>query len=87
MLQLRVGENEFLLSPEAVHIIMQTVKDCEVLDSKHVGTNKGTQGYSNAYVPIVYKPKILRDVLKCKPVDDDLIDTIKLTMKLNDYAP
>ena len=87
MLQLRVGGHEFLLSPEGVATIMQAVKDCEVLETKHVGSGKGTQGYDLSYVPIVYKPRLLRDALKCAPVDQDLIDTIKLTMKLNDYKP
>ena len=56
------------------------------MDEKHVGSDKGTQGYCNAYVPLVYKPK-LATTLECLPIDVDLIDTIKLTMKLNDYKP
>jgi hypothetical protein len=87
MLQLRVGDRQFLISPEGVATIMGVVKDCEVMGEKHIGTNKGTQGYDNSYVPIVYKPTVLSEALPCKPVDEDLIDTIKLTMKLNDYKP
>ena len=87
MLQFRVGDRQFLISPEGVAKIMDVVKDCEVMGEKHVGTYKGTQGYGNAYVPLVYKPTVLSEALPCKPVDQDLIDTIKLTMKLNDYAP
>lgn len=87
MLQLRVGAHEFLLTPEKLGVIMGAVKGCEVMSEKHVGTDKGTQGYSNSYVPLVYTPKQLPEVLKCQPVDQDLIDTIKLTMKLNDYKP
>lgn len=86
MLQLRVGTKNFLLTPEKLGAIMQAVQDCEVMDEKHMGTDKGTQGYMNSYVPIVYKPK-LATTLECQPIDDDLIDTIKLTMKLNDYKP
>jgi hypothetical protein len=86
MLQLRVGDKNFLLPPEGLSTIMETLKGCEVMDEKHVGTDKGTQGFMNSYVPIVYKPR-LQTVLQCQPVDDDLIDTIKLTMKLNDYKP
>lgn len=87
MLQLRVGAHNFLLTPEKLGVIMSTVKGCEVMSEKHVGTDKGSQGYSNSYVPLVYAPKNLSEVLKCEPVDQDLIDTIKLTMKLNDYKP
>jgi hypothetical protein len=87
MFQLRVGSNNFLLPPDRLAILMATLKGCEVMDEKHVGTDKGTQGYDNAYVPLVYKPTVLSEALPCKPVDQDLIDTIKLTMKLNDYKP
>lgn len=87
MLQLRVGSNEFLLSPDKLASIVGMLKGCEVIDTKHVGSGKGTQGYDNSYVPIVYTPRLLNESLKCVPVDEDLIDTIKLTMKLNDYKP
>ena len=87
MLQLRVGECQFLIPPDRLATIMATLRGCEVMGEKHIGTNKGTQGYDNAYVPLVYKPKVLSGALPCKPVDQDLIDTIKLTMKLNDYKP
>lgn len=87
MLQLRVGEENFLLTPEQLSVIMGAVKGCEVIGEKHVGTDKGSQGYLNSYVPIVHTPKQLSEVLKCRPVDQDLIDTIKLTMKLNGYTP
>lgn len=87
MLQLRVGAHNFLLTPEQLGVIMSTVKGCEVMSEKHVGTDKGSQGYLNSYVPLVFEPKNLSETLKCEPVDQDLIDTIKLTMKLNDYKP
>ena len=87
MLQLRVGAHDFLLTPEKLGVIMGAVKGCEVMSEKHVGADKGSQGYTNAYVPLVFSPKNLPEVLKCQPVDQDLIDTIKLTMKLNDYKP
>ena len=87
MLQLRVGDRNFLLPPEGVATIMSALRDCEVMGENHVGSGKGTQGYDNSYVPLVYKPKVLSDALPLKPVDQDLIDTIKLTMKLNDYKP
>lgn len=87
MLQLRVGAHDFLLTPEQLGVIMGAVKGCEVMSEKHVGTDNGTQGYSNSYVPLVYTPKNLPEVLKCQPVEQDLIDTIKLTMTLNSYKP
>ena len=86
MLKLNIGSKYFLLPPDRLATIMATLKGCEVLDEKHVGTDKGTQGYGNAYVPMVYAPKLPK-VLICEPVEEDLIDTIKLTMKLNDYKP
>ncbi len=86
MLQLNVGSKAFLLTPDKLATIMATLKGCEVMDTKHVGADKGTQGYGNSYVPIVYEPK-LSEALTCTPIDQDLIDTIKLTMKLNDYKP
>lgn len=87
MLQLRVGAKNFLLTPDKLATIVDALKGCEVMDEKHVGTDKGTQGYSNSYVPLVYQPKQLPEHLSCLPIDQDLIDTIKLTMKLNDYKP
>jgi hypothetical protein len=87
MLQLRVGAKNFLLTPDKLAMVVDTLRGCEVIDEKHVGTDKGTQGYSNSYVPLVYTPKSLPDTLSCQPIDQDYIDTIKLTMKLNDYKP
>ena len=87
MLQLRVGAKNFLLPPDKLVSIVEALKGCEVMDEKHVGTDKGTQGYMNSYVPLVYQPKRLSEHLTCEPVDQDYIDTIKLTMKLNDYKP
>lgn len=86
MLQLRVGSKEFLLCPDKLTAIIDVLKGCEVMDEVHVGQDKGSQGYGNAYVPVVYKPN-LKSTLMCLPVDDDLVDTIKLTMKLNDIKP
>ena len=87
MFQLRVGAHDFLLTPEKLGVVMSAVKECEVISEKHVGSDKGSQGYCNAYVPLVYAPKNLPEIFKCQPVEQDLIDTIKLTMKLNDYKP
>ena len=81
--QLRVGSKEFLVTADQLADVMAILENCEYMGEHHVGKGKGSQGYDNSYVPVVRKPR-LRDVLMCLPVDDDLIDTIKLTMKLND---
>jgi hypothetical protein len=57
------------------------------MSEKHVGADNGSQGYNNSYVPLVYAPKNLPEIFKCQPVEQDLIDTIKLTMTLNGYKP
>ena len=84
--QLRIGSKEFLVPAEKIADLMAAIEDCEIMDELHVGTDKGSQGYGNAYVPVVHKP-VLKNVLLCMPVDENLIDTIKLTMKLNDIKP
>jgi hypothetical protein len=57
----------------------------EHLTETHVGNNKGSQGYQNAFIPVI-KPVVTHELFTVSPVNQDYIDTIKLTMKLDDTS-
>jgi hypothetical protein len=59
------------------------LSSAEHLSETHVGNNLGSQGYQNAYVPTI-KPVVTHELFMVAPMNQDYIDTIKLTMKIND---
>jgi ribosome-interacting GTPase 1 len=63
--------------------IIDTLADAEHLTETHVGTNLGSQGYQNSFVPVI-KPVVANDLFNVMAINQDYIDTIKLTMKIND---
>ena len=76
-----INGHSVLVDVGQLEILTDTLACAEYLTETHVGTNMGSQGYQNAYVPIV-KPVVPHDLLTVSPVNQDFIDTIKLSMKL-----
>ena len=77
-----VSGTALLLTQHQLEILMTAVQDAEQLSEKHVGNNKGSQGYNNAYVPTL-EAKQPHDWLTVSIVADDFIDATKLAMKLD----
>lgn len=77
-----VSGTALLLTQHQLEILMTAVQDAEQLSEKHVGNNKGSQGYNNAYVPTL-EVKQPHDWLAATLVTDDFIDATKLAMKLD----
>jgi ribosome-interacting GTPase 1 len=63
--------------------IIDVLADAEHLTESHVGTNLGSQGYQNSFVPVI-KPVVANDLFNVMAINQDYIDTIKLSMKIND---
>jgi len=72
-----------LVDAEQLNIIIDALTGAEHLTETHVGNNQGSHGYNNAYVPVI-KPIVTHELFTVAPVNQDYIDTIKLTMKIND---
>ena len=72
-----------LVDAEQLNIIIDALADAEHLTETHVGNNQGSHGYNNAYVPTI-KSVVTHELFTVAPVNQDYIDTIKLTMKIND---
>jgi hypothetical protein len=71
-----------ILNESQMALFLTAVQDAEQLAEKHVGTNKGSQGYSNSYIPTV-EVKQPHEWLQVHIVADDFIDATKLAMKLD----
>jgi hypothetical protein len=71
-----------VLSQVQFDILMTAVQDAYQMSEKHVGTNKGSQGYNNSYVPTI-EIKQPHDWLVVNPVADDFVDATLLAMKLD----
>jgi hypothetical protein len=71
-----------ILNEAQMALFLTAVQDAEQLAEKHVGNGKGSQGYSNAYIPTV-EVKQPHDWLQVHIVADDFIDATKLAMKLD----
>lgn len=80
--QLNISGKQIILTQHQLAILLTAVQDAEQLGEKHVGNHQGSQGYNNAYVPLV-EVKQPHDWLQVHIVADDFIDAIKLTMKVN----
>lgn len=71
-----------ILNEAQVALLMTAVQDAEQLAEKHVGTQKGSQGYQNSYIPTL-EVKQPHDWLQVSLVADDFVDAAKLAMKLD----
>ena len=83
--KMTVNGHNILVDANQLDILMDVFADAEFLTETHVGNNQGTQGYQNAYVPAI-KSVITHELFTVAPISEDYIDTIKLTMKINDNA-
>jgi len=81
--RLTVNGNNLLVDIHQLETIVDTLADAEHLTESHVGTNLGSQGYQNSFVPVI-KPVVANDLFNVVAINQDYIDTIKLTMKIND---
>jgi hypothetical protein len=75
-----------ILDQTQLDILMTAVQDAHQLAEKHVGANKGSQGYNNAYIPTI-EVKQPHDWLAVQLVADDFVDATKLAMKLDTGEP
>lgn len=80
--KVQVSGIPLILNEAQMTLLLAAVQDAEQLSEKHVGTGKGSQEYSNAYVPTV-EGKQPHDWLQVHIVTDDFIEAVKLTMKLD----
>jgi hypothetical protein len=71
-----------ILNQTQLEILMTAVQDAHQLAEKHVGTNKGSQGYNNSYIPTL-EVKQPHEWLGVTLVADDFIEATKLAMKLD----
>ena len=80
--KVQVSGVPLILNETQMALLLSAVQDAEQLSEKHVGANRGSQGYNNSYVPTV-EVKQPHDWLQVHIVADDFIDTVKLTMKMH----
>jgi heme-binding NEAT domain protein len=71
-----------ILGQTQLDILVTAVQDAYQISEKHVGTNKGSQGYNNSYIPTI-EVKQPHDWLGVTIVADDFIEATKLAMKLD----
>ena len=83
--KMTVNGHNILVDANQLDTIMTVFADAEFLTETHVGNNQGTQGYQNSYVPAI-KPVVTHELFTVAPISEDYIDTIKLTMKLDDNS-
>ena len=81
--RLTVNGNNLLLDIHQLEKIVDILADTEHLTESHVGNNQGSQGYQNAFIPVI-RPVVPNDLFNVVAINQDYIDTIKLTMKVND---
>ena len=81
--RLTVNGNNLLVDINQLETIIDVLADAEHLTESHVGTNLGSQGYQNSFVPVI-KPVVANDLFNVMAINQNYIDTVKLTMKIND---
>ena len=81
--KMTINGHNILVNAQQLEAIVDTLASAEFLTETHVGNNIGSQGYQNAYIPAI-KPVVTHELFTVAPMNQDLIDTIKLSMKLND---
>lgn len=83
--KLTVNGHNVLVDAGQLEILTDMLSHAEHLTETHVGNYQGSQGYNNAYVPVI-KPVVTHELFTVSPVNQDYIDTVKLTMKLDDNS-
>jgi hypothetical protein len=79
---INVSGKNLALTEHQLAVLLTAVQDADLMDQKHVGKNKGSQGYDNAYVPTI-ECKQTHEWLQVAVMPDDFVDAIKLSMKLD----
>jgi heme-binding NEAT domain protein len=79
--KLNVGGATVLLNQTQLETMLVALQDAYQMSEMHVGTNKGSQGYNNSYVPTV-EIKQPHDWLVVSLVADDFVEATKLAMLL-----
>jgi aerobic-type carbon monoxide dehydrogenase small subunit (CoxS/CutS family) len=80
--RLTVNGSQLLLDIHQLESVIDILATTEQLTESHVGANQGSQGYQSAFVPVI-KPVVTHEIFTVAPVNQDYIDTIKLSMKLD----
>jgi hypothetical protein len=80
--QISMCGRNVILTEAQLELLITAVQDADQLSEKYVGSGAGSQGSGNNYVPVIER-KLLHDWLQVQVMQDDFIDTIKLTMKLD----
>lgn len=80
---INISGKNLALTEHQLSLLMTAVQDADVMDQKHVGAKKGSQGYGKAYIPTVESLQP-HEWLQVAVMPDDYIDAIKLTMKLDE---
>ena len=80
--KLTINGHHVLVDARQLEILTDTLSFAEHLTETHVGNNQGSQGYLSAFVPVI-KPVVTHEIFTVAPVNQDYIDTIKLSMKLD----
>jgi aerobic-type carbon monoxide dehydrogenase small subunit (CoxS/CutS family) len=83
--KMTINGHNVLVDAGQLEILTDTLSHAEYLTETRVGDNMGSQGYNNAYVPFI-KPVVTHELFTVSPVNQDYIDTIKLSMKLNEQT-
>jgi aerobic-type carbon monoxide dehydrogenase small subunit (CoxS/CutS family) len=81
--RLTVNGSQLLLDIHQLESVIDILATTEQLTESHVGANQGSQGYQNAFVPVI-KPVVPNDLFHVGAINQDYIDTIKLSMKLTE---
>ena len=77
-----INGHSVLVDARQLEILTDTLSFAEYLTETHVGAGQGSQGYQSAFVPVI-KPVVTHEIFTVAPVNQDYIDTIKLSMKLD----
>ena len=83
--KMTINGHNVLVDAGQLEILTDMLSHAEHLTETHVGNYQGSQGYNNAYVPTI-KPVVTHELFTVSPVNQDYIDTVKLTMKLDDNS-
>lgn len=77
----KINDRKLLLTGEQIDQLAEVIHGCDFYEERYVGQDKGTVGSSNSYRPEV-KPCLVDEWFDAKVMREDLIETIKLQMKL-----
>jgi aerobic-type carbon monoxide dehydrogenase small subunit (CoxS/CutS family) len=83
--KMTINGHHVLIDVGQLEILTDMLSFSEHLTEMHVGNNQGSQGYNNAYVPVI-KPVVPHEIFVVSPMNQDYIDTVKLSMKLNEQT-